>query len=97
MVKHVSIKKVKKATQQIRVFAPENKAGAIQIKLDGVRGQYIKAWSHNVQVFQCIRALCHVKVRFARSSSATSAKRAEFDQAASAWFTTFNINMAWCM
>lgn len=75
-----------RATQQIRVFAPENKAGAIQIKLDGVRGQYQGMEPQRVQVFQVHTRALPGQVRLQNQVLQQVQTRAEFDQAASAWF-----------
>ncbi|WMW81527.1 glycoside hydrolase family 31 protein [Undibacterium cyanobacteriorum] len=75
-----------KSTQQIRVFAPENKAGLIQIKLDGVRGQYQGMETQRVQVFQVHTRVKPSQVLLQKQALAELVSRAEFEKANTGWY-----------
>ncbi|WP_230404302.1 MULTISPECIES: TIM-barrel domain-containing protein [Undibacterium] len=75
-----------KSTQQIQVFAPEDQAGDIHIKLDGVRGSYQGMEAQRVQQFQIHTRVKPKNVQLQAQDLKEVASRAEFEQAVSAWY-----------
>jgi alpha-glucosidase len=75
-----------KSTQQIRVAAPENQAGDIQIRLDGVRGSYQGMESQRAQQFQIHTRVKPQQVQLQAQTLQEVGSRAEFEKANAGWY-----------